>query len=274
MRGMRLLKISFTVCAFAAVMSAAPAAEDRKSIPPLDKSNPLKELISGYYYSLPKTRAMQDDDFDNPGFLWFDQGEALWQKTEGAEGKSCVSCHQKAAASMRGVAAQYPKYYPPLKRVITLEQRINMCRQEKMKAEPWKHESKDLLGMTIFVRNQSRGMPVNVNIDGPARPVFELGEKIYNTKIGQLEMSCAQCHNLLYGQNLRSDLLSQGHSNGFPTYRLREQTMLSIHERLRGCYVLIRAQPHAYSSDEYVALELYLAWRGKGLPVETPSVRR
>jgi sulfur-oxidizing protein SoxA len=29
-----------------------------------------------------------------------------------------------------------------------------------------------------------------------------------------------------------------------------------------------------YGSPEYLDLELYLAWRAQGLPVETPGVRR
>jgi sulfur-oxidizing protein SoxA len=36
----------------------------------------------------------------------------------------------------------------------------------------------------------------------------------------------------------------------------------------------MRAEPYELGSPEFVALELYLAWRGKGLPVETPAVRR
>ena len=30
---------------------------------------------------------------------------------------------------------------------------------------------------------------------------------------------------------------------------------------------MVRAKPYAYGADEYVNLELYLAWRGRGLPV-------
>ena len=40
------------------------------------------------------------------------------------------------------------------------------------------------------------------------------------------------------------------------------------------CNTAIRAQPLAHGADDYVNLELYLAWRDRGLPVETPGVRR
>jgi sulfur-oxidizing protein SoxA len=35
----------------------------------------------------------------------------------------------------------------------------------------------------------------------------------------------------------------------------------------------MRAEPFGAGSPEYIALELYLAWRGNGLPIETPAVR-
>ncbi len=71
----------------------------------------------------------------------------------------------------------------------------------------------------------------------------------------------------------RANLLTQGQSNGFPTYRFKWSKLGSIHRRFRGCNKNVRATPYAYGSDEYVNLELYLAARGRGLLVETPAVR-
>lgn len=248
-------------------------AQERKAIAPLDRENPLKELISGYYFAPLSIRALQDDEFDNPGFPWYEEGRRLWQQTEGLEKKACASCHKSAAETMRGVAASYPKFNPASARVINLEQRINLCRQDKMLADPWKYESRELLSMTVFLRAQSRGQPVTVSIDGPARQVFELGKKEYETKIGQYDLACADCHNTHYGQSLRAEVLSQGHSNGFPSYALGLKSVVSLHERFRACNAHVRAAPLDHGAEAYVALELYLAWRGKGLPVETPAVR-
>jgi sulfur-oxidizing protein SoxA len=36
----------------------------------------------------------------------------------------------------------------------------------------------------------------------------------------------------------------------------------------------VRAEIPDYGAQELLELELYLAWRGNGLPVETPGVRR
>ena len=67
--------------------------------------------------------------------------------------------------------------------------------------------------------------------------------------------------------------LSQGQSNGFPVFRLKWQKPGSIHRRFKGCNKQVRAKPFKIGSDVYNNLELYLAWRGNGLTVETPAVR-
>lgn len=238
------------------------------------EGSPLAELISGYYFRTAETRELQDDDFMNPAFIWLEQGEELWSTAEGEAGKSCADCHGDAEESMKGVGATYPKYHEASGKLINLEQRINLCRTESMQAEPWKWESDELLGMTAYVKHQSKGMPVDVSVDGPAAPFFEKGKEFYYQRRGQLDMACATCHENNYGMYIRADLLSQGQSNGFPTYRLKWQKLGSLHRRFRGCNRQVRATPYANGSEEYVNLELYLAWRGQGLPVETPAVRQ
>ncbi len=228
---------------------------------------------TGYVYSTPETRAIQDDDVANPAFLWIDYGAELWEKVEGKAGKSCASCHKDAETSMKGVGAQYPKYDPQLGKPLNLELKINKCRVENMQAKPWKYESRELLAMTAYVRYQSRGMPVNVSIDGPMKPFFEKGKAFYYQRRGQLDMSCANCHVDNPGKMIRANRLSEGMSNGFPTYRLKWQKLGSLHRRFRGCNKQVRATPYPYGSDEYVNLEVFLGWRARGLPVEAPSVR-
>lgn len=228
---------------------------------------------SGYTYATPDTREMQDDDFNNPAFLWVDYGQELWSQVDGEAGKSCASCHEDAESSMKGVGAAYPVYYEPKKKPINLEQRINLCRTENMKAEPWKWESRELLSMTSYVRLQSRGMPVDVKVDGPMAPFYEKGKEFYYQRRGQLDMACSNCHEDNAGNMIRANLLTQGQSNGFPTYRLKWSGVGSLHRRFRGCNKQVRATPYKAGSDEYVNLELFLADRGRGLPVETPAVR-
>ncbi len=228
---------------------------------------------SGYTYMTPETQAIQDDDFQNPAFIWVESGEELWSTPDGAAGKACESCHQKAEDTMKAVGATYPVYFEPWKKLQNVEQRINYCRTENMQAEPWKYESRELLAMTAYVKLQSRGMPVDVKTDGPAAPFLEKGKAFYTQRRGQLDMACANCHLGYPGTMIRANRLSQGQANGFPTYRLKWQKLGSLHRRFRGCNKQVRATPYDYGSDEYVNLELYLGARAKGLQVETPTVR-
>jgi len=228
---------------------------------------------SGYTYAAAETRAMQDDEFENSGYIWVEKGADLWTREAGPTGQTCLSCHAEAAVSMRGVGARYPVFAPETGKLINLEQRINQCRSERMEAAAWPWESTELLAMTAYVRHQSKDMPVSPVIDGPAAPFFAAGKTLYHTRRGQLDMACIHCHEMNSGNKLRAQQLSQGMSNGFPTYRLKWQTLGSLHRRIIGCDDDVRAEPYAAGADEYVNLELYLAWRARGLPVETPAVR-
>ena len=233
----------------------------------------IDDRRSGYTYITKESKAIQDDDFENPAMIWVEDGEQLWSDVQGNAGKSCQSCHSDAEKSMEGVAAAYPKYDSKIKKLKNLEQQINTCRTQRMQAAPWKYESSELLQMTMYVRHQSRGMPVNVSIDDEAAPFFAKGKSFYYQRRGALDMACKHCHEDHAGKRARANLLTQGQINGFPTYRFKWQKPGSVHRRFRGCNKNIRSQPLKYGADDYVNLELYVAWRGRGLPVETPSVR-
>ena len=89
-----------------------------------------------------------------------------------------------------------------------------------------------------------------------------------------MNLACANCHDDNAGKKLLNDTISQGHGNAYPLYRLEWQGLGSLHRRFRACYFGVRAERPALGSDEFLDLELYLAWRATGLPVETPGVRR
>jgi len=233
----------------------------------------VEDRRSGYTYMTDESRAMQVDEFENPGMLWVEQGGDLWTETEGKAGKSCASCHGETGEQMKGVAASYPAYDENMGKMQSVEQQINFCRENRMEAKPYKWESEEMLSMTSFVNYQSLGMPVSVAVDGKAAPFFAKGKEFYNERRGQLDMACSNCHVDNAGGMIRANTLSQGQGNGFPTYRLKWQKVGSIHRRFRGCNKQVRSTPFGYGSDEYVNLELYVKWRGRGLPVETPAVR-
>ena len=231
------------------------------------------EVLSGWRFRSDETQALQMDDFDNPGMIFVDQAIEAWNTVEGSEGKSCASCHDDVETSMKGVRATYPKWNDGAEEVRTLAMQINHCRENQMGAEPWKYDKTDIISMESLISVQSRGMPVNVAIDGPAQSTWEQGKEMYYTRYGQLELSCANCHEDNYGNMIRADHLSQGQINGFPVYRLKNTKLNGSHSRFKGCIRDTRAETYSPGSAEFIALELYVASRGNGLSVEAPSVR-
>src|SRR5207253_3984490 len=109
--------------------------------------------------------------------------------------------------------------------------------------------------------------------DERTRPFIETGRKFFQLRQGQLNLSCAQCHDDNWGQRLAAAPVPQAHPTGYPLYRLEWQGLGSLQRRLRNCLIGMRAEPYAYGAPETVALELYLMWRARGLKIETPAVR-
>jgi L-cysteine S-thiosulfotransferase len=255
-------RLSGTVAAIGAVAGVvAVVAAARAGLP--DNWVPR----SGLTFMTPGIKAMQADDFGNPGMLWVNQGQELWTRVEGAAGKSCASCHGDLS-SMKGL--QYPQRQPD-GRLINLELRIERCRTEHMQAPPLGYESDALLALTTAVRYQSRRLPVSIPNDEAA---LAAGETYFRQRRGRLNLACADCHEHSVGKKIRDETITQGQTNGFPTYRVRWETLGSVHRRFQACNESVGAQPEPLGSQTYIALEWFLAWRGRGLAVETPAVRQ
>ncbi|RKQ72292.1 sulfur oxidation c-type cytochrome SoxA [Oceanibaculum indicum] len=231
-------------------------------------------LPSGTSFLSEELQARQADEAANPGMLWVDEGARLWATPQGATGKACASCHGADAASMRGVAVRYPAVDAESSDLLNLEGRINLCRTRHQEAEPYAYETDQLLGLTAFVARQSFGMPVQVETGGAAAPFYAAGEAFFHRRQGQLNLSCAQCHDDNAGRSLRGDTISYGLGNGYPAYRLEWQSVGSLQRRLRSCSYGVRAVQFDYGSSDYLALELYLAKRAEGVAIETPAIRR
>jgi len=234
---------------------------------------PLAERRSGYELMSRETRAMQDDDAANPATLWVLDGAALWTRKTGAAARACADCHGDARDSMKGVAARHPAFDPVRGRPITLEQRINACRTERQQAPALAWESRELLALAAYVARQSRGMPIDVAVDARTQPFVDAGRATFQRRQGQLNLSCAQCHDEQWGRQLAGNVIPQAHPTGYPLYRLEWQTVGSLQRRFRGCLTGIRAEPYEYGAPELVDLELFLKVRARGMPMDAPAVR-
>lgn len=219
---------------------------------------------SGFEFMSPTTQALQKDDAQNPAFLWLKDGEQRFDAT-------CATCH--TASSLRGVATRYPAWDVALSKPVTLSARIQQCQVRHVKGAPLAAESEALLGLETFVAHQSRGQAIQPPADARLAPFVEQGARLYRQRVGQLDFSCAQCHDDNAGRRLAGSTIPQAHPTGYPLYRLEWQAVGSLQRRLRHCMSGVRAEPHAFGSDELTVMELYLKQRAAGLTIETPAVR-
>jgi sulfur-oxidizing protein SoxA len=234
---------------------------------------PPDQRRSGFTFMSADTQAIQNEDTANPGMLWVLDGETLWKAKAGAAGKACADCHNDAATSMRGVAARYPTFDKTRGVLLNLERRINLCRTEHQRATPFAYESRDLLALTAFVGQQSRGLPIEAGADPALESFVTKGRDLFTRRQGQLNLSCANCHDDNWDKRLAGSTVTQAHPTGYPLYRLEWQSLGSLQRRLRACISGIRAYSYDYGAPELMELELYLVSRARGMPLETPAVR-
>lgn len=234
---------------------------------------PPGERRSGFDFMGRDTQVMQTDDTLNPGMLWVAEGEAQWHQAPVPGVKSCASCHGADAATLPGVAARYPAFDPRAGRPVNLVQRINDCRTRQQGQPAWAEESRLLLALAAYLGRQARGLPLASPDDPRLQSFRDNGRRLFSTPIGQLNFSCAQCHDDNWGKRLAGNPIPQAHPTGYPIYRLEWQDLGSLQRRLRNCMTGVRAEPYPYGAPELVDLELFLADRARGMMVETPAVR-
>jgi sulfur-oxidizing protein SoxA len=220
---------------------------------------------SGFETMAPALQVMQQDDIANPGMLWVAEGEALWQR------EGCGACH--SVADMVGVAARYPVFDAARDGPINLVGRIGQCREVRQGTAPLPAEGSEMLALAAYVAYQSRGLPMAPDSDPRLAPARGAGEALFQERRGQLNLSCAQCHDDYAGRRLGGSAIPEGHPNGYPLYRLEWQALGSLQRRLRNCMAGVRSEPFPADAPEYLALEVFLSGRARGLPVETPAIR-
>ncbi|SEA88569.1 sulfur-oxidizing protein SoxA [Thiothrix caldifontis] len=232
-----------------------------------------KPAKSGYEFVKEETRAMQDDEVENTGFIAVEQGRELFNESP-ASGKSCASCHGEMGEKLDVKnLARYPIYDKALGGIVRLDDRINICREKQSGETPLPAYSAELIALETFVRHLAVGEPVNVQIDGEMADLLKKGEELYHIRFGLIDMSCAHCHDSYPGQFIRGQKISQGQGNGFPAYRLDTGEMANLDLRIKQCLVLMRAEPFAPDAEESKLLGAYIMSRSNGLKIEAPAIR-
>ncbi len=227
----------------------------------------------------PSTQALQRDDTQNPAMLWVQSGRLAWSMPPTASStpsaKACAHCHGNID-QLKGVATGYPKFSQPMGRVVNLSQRINQCRVEHQQQAAWPPEHETLLGIEAAIAKVSRGQalaPMSANVSPPLQASQDRGQVLFGTRIGQINLSCRDCHSTLAGQRLGGSPIVQGHPTAYPIYRLAWDNMGSLQRRIRSCMTAVRAQPFEFGAQELIDIEAHLARRAQGMASESPGVR-
>ncbi len=232
----------------------------------------LAEPKSGYEYIKDETRALQDDDFDNPGMLTVDRGLELFNSLLPGASKRCANCHQQDGEGLDSKSiARYPVVERSTQTITTLQDRIIAC-TERTGVKALAPDDKNLVALQTYVRHLARGERVAVDTEG-LDALLARGEKLYTTRYGLIDMACQHCHVFYPGTMIRGQHISEGMTNGFPAYRLDIGEITTVQQRVQQCLNLMRAEPFASGSEELRLFELYMTVRSNGLAIETPAVR-
>ena len=240
--------------------NAIPAAVAQSPSPQPIIAKP--DVRSGSAFTSATIQAQQKDDDRNPGLLWVDQGRELFTR-------DCARCHAEA----KGLATRLPRLSAD-GNVITLESQINRCQAERVKAPAYAIESQPLLSLAAYLGFSSRGQAQHLTASVTQSAAWQRAHNEFTRVQGKLDFSCRACHDQLYGKRVRNQNISQGYGVGYPAYRVEWQTLGSLNRRLRACFFGMETVVPAASDPILADLELYLAWRAQGLPIEAPAVRR
>ncbi|MEW6692875.1 MAG: sulfur oxidation c-type cytochrome SoxA [Pseudomonadota bacterium] len=199
------------------------------------------------------------------------KGKAFYSKPL-ANGKSLKDCLGDA----KGLRAKYPFFDTETNKVRILEADLVQCAQAYGETK-FDEKSKDLKAVSAYLASESRGMKVNVTIPNEkALAAFEEGKRRWFQKTGQLNLSCADCHQYHSGQRARSETLSPGigKTAHFPVWRLKADGLVTLNDRLFGCVKDTRAKPYKLHGDEYRTMEYFLSYIDNGLEITGPAVRK
>ena len=235
---------------------------------------PFNEYINGVYAIDQASREQWEAIEEFPPYeLNVDKGKSLFNKPF-KNGKTYASCFRNGGIAIK---QDFPYYDSATGKVITLESAINDCRS-KNGEEALKWKKGDIADVSAYMAYTSRGNKTNVTVpaDEGAQAAYKRGKAHFYAKRGQLNMSCADCHQWNAGNRIRADLLSPalGHTTHFPVYRSKWGGLGTMHRRYGGCNKQVRAKPYKAQGDEYRTLEYFHTYMSNDLVMNGPGARK
>lgn len=236
-----------------------------------------------------KYRAMLADG--NPSDLYEAAGEAIWKKPMGPKNVSLEKCDLGMGPGVvKGAYTQLPKYFKDTNKVQDLESRLVTCMSkmqgydanEIIKAGFGKGKRKDIEAVVAYVVAESKGMPINVVANHPKeKQAYELGKQSFFYQGGPMDFSCASCHaadaKRIRLQDLPNITTQKGAAAGWgywPAYRVSSGTFWTMQHRLNDCYRQQRFPEPIYTSEDTIAVSVYMAVTAKGGTMNAPGLKR
>ncbi len=235
---------------------------------------PLDHYVLGVYAIDERLRAQWEDLNEFPPYEFaIDEGRALYAAPL-PDGRTLAGCLPRRGI---GIAHRYPRFEPATGEVETLPLLINRCRQ-RSGADAWDYDRGPMMAVLSYLASTARGQRLAVDVPHlrAARAAYERGRRLFFSKRGQRNLSCADCHVTAVGKRLREQTLAPvlGAAARYPVYGLRWGAMGSLHARFAGCFEQVGAAAYPAQSADYRALEYFLAVMGKGLPYVAPEIHR
>ncbi|MEY3218779.1 MAG: sulfur oxidation c-type cytochrome SoxA [Pseudomonadota bacterium] len=207
------------------------------------------------------------DPLENPAMFATEEGERLYAQM-------CSNCHQSPQL-FQSWAVTMPKYSTAMNKMIGVEEFVTRhARATRQINLPM--QSNQNLALSTFLRFISNGKPLQVDISDPeTQSALVRGEKLAQTKIGQLNFACTDCHQIASNRWIRGQYLADMKSmiDHFPLYRTSRGELWDIRKRFQWCNVAIRANELPPDAKEYGDLELYLTQYNRGAPMNVPGIR-
>ncbi len=235
---------------------------------------PFQEYVNGVYAIDEASREQWESIEEFPPYeLNIEKGKELFNAPF-KNGKTYASCFRNGGI---GIKQDYPYFDPDSGAVVTLEGDINACRQENNEeALAWSKGA--IADVAAYMAYTSRGNKIDVKTPAGkgAMTAYDRGKFHFYSKRGQLNLSCADCHQQNAGNRIRADLLSPalGQVSHFPVYRSKWGGLGTLHRRYGGCNKQVRATPFSSQGDEYRDLEYFHTYMSNGLLLNGPGARK
>jgi sulfur-oxidizing protein SoxA len=209
-----------------------------------------------------KYREMLQDG--NPAELFEMKGEELWKQKRGPKNASLEQCDLET-------------------RLITCMETLQGFKGEDIaKTAFGRGEMANVTALATYVATASKGMKFNLpQSHAQEKLMYEAGKRIFFTRGGTHDFSCASCHGeddkRIRLQDLPNLTKNPGDGIGFaawPAYRVSNAQMWGMQLRLNDCFRQQRFPEPKFGSDATIALGVYMGVNAKTAESIVPAIKR